>query len=65
MGSWNPVSRLRNEMSDRPESANGLIKALRQVFKSAFDVDLIDNNPAAEVEMLASNNPKGFRAWSI
>ena len=52
-------------MSDRPESANGLIKALRQVFKSAFDVDLIDNNPAAEVEMLASNNPEGFRAWSI
>ena len=57
--------RIRNQMSDRPESANGLIKALRQVFKSAIDVDLTDTNPAAEVEMLPSNNPEGFHAWSI
>lgn len=56
---------IRNEMSDRPEAANGLIKALRQVFKSAIDIELIDNNPAAEIEMLPSKNSEGIHAWSI
>lgn len=56
--------RIRNEMADRPEAANGLIKALRQVFKSAIEVAIVDNNPAAKVELLESNNPDGFHSWS-
>ncbi len=35
------------------------------VFKSAIDIDLTDNNPAAKIEMLPPNNPEGFHAWSI
>jgi integrase len=57
--------RIRNQMADRPESANGLIKALRQVFEAAIELTLIDNNPAASVKLLKSNNSEGFHAWTI
>jgi hypothetical protein len=41
----------RNEMRDRPEAANSMVKALRQVFAFAVDDDEINaaRNPAKEV----------------
>lgn len=57
--------KIRNSMSDRPEAANGLIKALRQVYEAAIEIALVDTNPAASVKLLKSNNSEGFHAWSI
>jgi integrase len=55
----------RDEMMDRPEAANGMLKALRQLYKYAVRYDHHDDNPAAKVEYLKSNNPNGFHAWTI
>ena len=58
------IRKVRDFMSDRPEAANGMIKALRQLFKFAIEYDLHDRNPAAEVSYL-KGNPDGFPAWSL
>lgn len=55
----------RDEMMDRPEAANGMLKALRQLYKFAIDYDHHDDNPAAKVDYLKSNNPDGFHAWTL
>ena len=39
------IRKIRDAMADRPEAANGLLKALRQVFKHALGYDYIDTNP--------------------
>ena len=54
----------RDEMVDRPEAANGLIKALRQLFKFAVDYDHHDRNPAKDVDYLKSKGD-GFHSWTI
>ncbi len=54
----------RDVMADRPEAANGLIKALRQVFAFAMKYELHSQNPAAQVEYLQSS-ADGIRAWMI
>jgi integrase len=61
------VRQIRDAKTDFPESANGRIKALRQVFKWATDdtVGLAKNNPAANVPYLSPNNPDGFHSWTI
>lgn len=58
------VRKHRDSMSDRPAAANGMIKALRQVFKYALEYDLHDRNPAKYVDYL-KGNPDGFPAWSL
>lgn len=55
----------RDEMMDRPEAANGMLKAVRQLYKFAVRYDHHDRNPAAEVEYLSSKNPEGFHSWSL
>ena len=55
----------RDEMMDRPEAANGMLKAVRQLFKFAVRYDHHDRNPAAEVEYLSSKNPEGFHSWTL
>jgi integrase len=55
----------RDEMMDRPEAANGMLKALRQLYKFAIDYDHHDDNPAAKIDYLKSNNPDGFHAWTL
>jgi integrase len=49
-----------------PESANGRIKALRQVFKWAMlpSVELASVNPARDISYLKAK-PGGFHAWTI
>ncbi|MEP2681226.1 MAG: tyrosine-type recombinase/integrase [Sulfitobacter sp.] len=54
----------RDEMVDRPEAANGMIKAVRQIYRFALRYDLHDDNPAEKVEYL-KGNPDGFHSWTL
>ena len=54
----------RDEMMDRPEAANGMVKALRQLYKFAIRYDFHDRNPAAEVEFLRGRS-EGFHSWTL
>lgn len=53
----------RDTLVDRPEAANGTIKALRQVFNYAIEYELHDRNPAAQVKNLPSKGD-GHTAWT-
>lgn len=53
----------RDTLLDRPEAANGTIKALRQVFAYAIEYGLHDRNPAAHVKNLPSKGD-GHTAWT-
>jgi integrase len=53
----------RDTLTDRPEAANGTIKALRQVFNYAIEYELHDRNPAALVKNLPSKGD-GHIAWT-
>jgi len=59
------LRRIRDKMADRPEAANGLIKALRQMFKWAVEDEEMDRNPAADVAYLAPKNKGGFHTWEL
>lgn len=54
----------RDEMSDKPEAANGMVKALRQLFRYALRYDHHDDNPAEKVEYL-SGSAEGFHSWTL
>lgn len=60
------VAKMRDAKADTPEAANGLVKALRQLFSWASQphVGLADRNPAAAVPYL---RPKGdgFHTWTV
>lgn len=58
------VRKRRDEMADRPEAANGMVKALRQLFRYALNYDLVVSNPAVGVEYLKSNSPEGIHSWT-
>ena len=58
------IRKRRDAMSDKPEAANGTVKVLRQVFQYAVRYDLLDRNPAAEVELLKSGSD-GYHSWSL
>lgn len=53
-----------DEMMDAPEAANGMIKAVRQLYKFAVRYDHHDSNPAQSIEYL-SGNAEGFHSWSL
>ena len=55
---------ISDAMADRPEAFNGLLKALRAVYKAAVRRSLVADNPAARVPLLPSKNPDGFHSWS-
>lgn len=59
------LRRIRDTMTDRPEAANALLKALRQVFKFAVTYELVDVNPVNDVEYLSAKNKHGFHAWTL
>lgn len=58
------IRQRRDEMMDRPEAANGMVKALRQLFKFAMRYDHHDSNPAVGVEYLRGN-AEGFHSWTL
>lgn len=51
-------------MMDRPEAANSMIKAVRQLYKYAIEYEDFDRNPAAAVKYFPGN-PDGYHAWSL
>jgi len=53
----------RDGKSGKPEAANALVKALRQVFVWGCQAGDCDRNPAAEVPYIRSLSP-GFHSWS-
>ena len=53
----------RDDMSETPEAANGMLKAVRQVFKYAIDNDLAAHNPAEKVPYLTKVGD-GFYSWT-
>jgi site-specific recombinase XerD len=57
------VRRFRDEKVATPEAANGLIKAIRQVFAVALAYDLVKANPATQVGYLRSGS-EGFHSWT-
>src|SRR5262249_24575377 len=58
------VRALRDERLDRPEAANAILKALRQVFSYAVNADLVSHNPTREVPYLRTGS-QGFHSWTI
>jgi integrase len=60
------VAKLRDEKAAFPESANNLVKVLRQLFTWAClpEYQYAAKNPARDVVRLRSTNPDGIRAWS-
>jgi integrase len=55
----------RDEMADRPEAANGMLKAVRQLYRYALNYDLHDSNPSTGVEYLKSKRPDGIHSWTL
>ena len=55
---------LRNELADRPEAANAIVKALRQVYSYAAEAELVDYNPARDVAYIKSGS-QGFHSWNL
>jgi integrase len=58
------IRKRRDARADRPESANGFIKALRQVFKYAIDNDYVVSNPAQAVPYLKAKGD-GHHTWTL
>lgn len=59
------IRKFMDDRADRPEAANSLVKALRQIYGYAVERDLMDANPAKEVSYLSSANPDGHHAWTV
>lgn len=53
----------RDDMADRPEAANQLLKLLRQVLSFAVANDLVKHNVAKEVPYIHTGST-GFHAWT-
>ena len=53
----------RDAMMDRPEAANNMLKAVRQVYKYAMTYEDFGHNPAIGVAYL-KGSPDGFHAWT-
>lgn len=47
-----------------PDTANSMLKALRQLFRFAVRYDHQDFNPAADVKLLRSNS-EGYHSWTL
>jgi integrase len=57
---------LRDRKSDAPESANGLVKAIRQVFSWALSAEIpnVTSNPARDVPYFPSSG-EGWHTWTV
>lgn len=57
------LRKVQDAMSDRPEAANRLIIALRQVYDFAVDYGYMDRNPAKGVPKINTGS-EGHRPWT-
>jgi integrase len=57
------VRALRDAKIDRPEAANGILKALRQVFALGVANNLVNRNPARDVPYIRGGS-QGFHSWT-
>lgn len=57
------VRSIRDERAGRPEAANAIVKALRQVFAYGVAAELVDRNPAKDIPYLKSGS-QGFHSWT-
>jgi integrase len=58
------VRAVRDRLAEKPAAANGMVKALRQLYKHAVVNDLADTNPAAVVPYFPAVRAGGIPAWS-
>lgn len=58
------VREIRDEKADTPAAANGILKALRQLFAWANEADIATTNPAREVPYLPTS-VDGFHTWTV
>lgn len=60
------IRAMRDENADRPEAANGIIKALRQVFAYGIEAEVpgVKSNPARDVKYLKGSGD-GYHSWTI
>jgi len=57
------VRDIRARYSDKPGAGNALLKALRQVFQHAVEMDILDRNVLKDVAYI-SYHTDGFHAWT-
>ena len=57
------ILKWRDDKADTPESANSLIKALRQLYAFAIEYRHANRNPAKDVKYLKSNS-EGHHSWT-
>lgn len=57
------VRMIRDEKADAPGTANGRVKALRQLFEWAKGAGRLEKNPAKDVPYIKTGG-EGFHAWS-
>jgi integrase len=57
------ILKWRDAKADRPEAANSLIKALRQLYAFAIEYRHATKNPAKDVKYLRSDSD-GFHSWT-
>ena len=57
------IRAIRDAKADRPEAANGTLKALRQVFAFGVASELLDRNACKDVPYLKSGS-QGFHTWT-
>jgi len=58
------VRAMRDERAEKPDAANSIIKALRQLFAFAVEYELADRNPARDVSYVKSSS-QGIHSWSL
>lgn len=61
------IAVLRDRKRDKPEAANGRVKAIRSVFTWAGrpEEGLVQSNPARDVQYRKPDNPDGHHSWTI
>lgn len=58
------VRRIRDEKADRPEAANAILKALRQIFAYGIAAEIAHRNPAKDVPYITTGST-GFHTWTL
>jgi integrase len=58
------LNKILGGMSERPESANGLLKALRAVLGHGVAIGQLAANAALDVKPYRSRNPDGYHTWT-